>query len=154
MDGDSDVVMVDSDAVQDAPPPPSSGYAVSDSADTGVSSEVSESKGGMGGDMQQQQPQSMAPRTRSNNAELSCIQTSEKDDAAGYTSNDRVVNSEAIKVLATISDEQLLSRARSMLTSVADGPVASGECGITSGFIYYASRCDDAGAKEERTTGG
>ena len=129
MDGANDVAMVDSDAVRDAQSPPSSGYDMGDSACSGMSSEVPESTIGMDVDSVHQPPCSTAARTRSQSGSCSDNPSREKEDGEGYTSNDGVVNREALAALAAIPDDALLERARKIVTSVADGPVASGAGG-------------------------
>ena len=71
MDGANDVAMVASDAVRDAPSPPSSGYDMGDSACSGVSSEASVPPDGMDVDIVHEPPRSTAARTRPQRADCS-----------------------------------------------------------------------------------
>ena len=53
-----------------------------------------------------------------------------KGEDVGYTPIDGGVTCHARGPLAAISDDMLAERVRVMLTSVADDPASSGECGI------------------------
>ena len=92
MDGANDVAMVASDAVRDAPSPPSSGYDMGDSACSGVSSEASVPPDGMDVDIVHEPPRSTAARTRSQRADCSENPSREQDDGEGYHSKDGVVS--------------------------------------------------------------
>ena len=69
-------------------------------------------------------------RTRLQEEACDPSEASAKDEGAGSHPNEVGVNNAALEALAAVTDDQLLQRVMKMLTSVASGPVASGEPGL------------------------